>query len=134
MPNKDTFVAGVEQTDYVVALLSRVFLVMAIAFGTGLITCLSALPTAVGKPELVDLYSMISRFSLSGLIGAFLWYVPLILRIRLKPTSPWRTGMMWSLSALSVLGALTILLVLVRLVGNGSELLTAVARRFGTVG
>ncbi|MEQ8507916.1 MAG: hypothetical protein RIF37_03160 [Rhodospirillaceae bacterium] len=122
------------QTDHVVALVSRIFLVMAIAFGTGLVTCLSALPVAVGKPELIDLYIMISRFALSGLIGAFLWYVPLVLRLRLKPTSPWRKGITWVLSSLSVLGALTVLLVLVRLVGNGSELLSAVALRFGTTG
>lgn len=57
--NKDNLGAGIEQIDYVVALLARVFLVMVIAFGTGLITCLSALPTAVGKPELIDLYIMI---------------------------------------------------------------------------
>jgi len=107
---------------------------MAIAFGTTLITCLSVLPTASSKPELVDLYIMISRFSLSGLIGAFLWYVPLIFRVRLSPSSLWRKTIIWSLSAISIFGAATIVLVLVRVVANGNVLLAVIARRFGTEG
>lgn len=115
-------------------MLSRVFLAMAIAFGTVLVTCLSVLPAASNKPELVDLFVMISRFSLSGLIGAFLWYVPLIFRVRLLDKPDWRTTVKWSLSAVSVFGAATILTVLVRIVANGSGLLTTVAQRFGTDG
>lgn len=107
---------------------------MAIAFGTGLITCLSALPNAAGKPEMVDLYILISRFSLSGLIGAFIWYVPLVFRVRLSPSSGWRRTTMWCLSAVSVFGALTVVMVLIRVVTNGNVLLTVVARRFGTEG
>jgi hypothetical protein len=51
---------AVEQT---IALLSRVFLIIAIAFGTALITCFSVLPNAARKPEMVDLYVMMSRFA-----------------------------------------------------------------------
>ncbi|MBT4741385.1 MAG: hypothetical protein HN793_05285 [Rhodospirillaceae bacterium] len=123
---------GAVPAEQVVGLLSRVFLVMAIAFGTALITCLSALPNASSKPELVDLYVLISRFSLSGLIGAFLWYVPLVFRVRLEPTSGWRNALRWGLSAVSIIGAGTIMLVLVRIVGDGNALLSAIARRFGT--
>jgi len=121
-------------TEQAIAMLSRVFLAMAIAFGTALVTCLSVLPTASNKPELVDLYVMISRFSLSGLIGAFLWYVPLIFRVRLLDKPGWRTSVKWSLSVISIFGAATILTVLVRIVANGSGLLTIVAQRFGTEG
>ncbi len=117
-----------------VAQLSRVLLVMAVAFGTALITCLSALPNAASKPELVDLYVLISRFALSGLIGAFLWYVPLVFLVRLTATAGWHRPVRWGLSAVSILGVGTIVLVLVRIVGSGNALLSVIAQRFGTTG
>lgn len=116
-----------------IALLSRVFIVMAIAFGTALITCLSALPVASSTPALVDLYVMIARFSLSGLIGAFLWYIPLVWHVRLASTPGWRKALRWALSAISITGALTIVVVLVRILINGAELLGVIAARFGTM-
>lgn len=116
-----------------IALLSRVFIVIAIAFGTALITCLSALPVASSTPALVDLYVMIARFSLSGLIGAFVWYVPLVWHVRLSPTPGWRTALRWALSAISVVGALTLVVVLLRILFNGAELLGVIAERFGTM-
>lgn len=130
MPSENTDLPA----EQAVAMLSRVFIAMAIAFGTTLVTCLSVLPAASDKPELVDLYVMISRFSLSGLIGAFFWYVPLVFRVRLLERPGWRTVVKWSLSALSIVGAATIVIVLVRIVANGSDLLTMVARQFGTEG
>ena len=117
-----------------IALLSRVFLIMAIAFGTALITCLSALPNASGAPELVDLYIMILRFSLSGLIGAFLWYVPLVVRLRIRTDGRLGSVMRWSLSAVSVVGAVTLVFVLVRIVTNGINLVGPIAARYGTGG
>lgn len=117
----------------IVSLFSRVFLVMAIAFGTALVTCLSVLPYASTTPELVDLYVMIARFSLSGLIGAFIWYIPLIGRVRIAPGGGWRNAARAVLAALSVLGALTIITVLLRIVSNGAELLSVIAARFGTM-
>lgn len=119
--------------DQTIALLSRVFLVITIAFGTALVTCLSVLPYASDTPELVDLYILVARFSLSGLIGAFIWYVPLVWRIRLAPTPGWRKALRTALSALSVLGSLTIVLVLMRIVGRGNELLAVIAERYGTL-
>jgi len=116
-----------------IALLSRVFIVMAIAFGTALITCLSALPVASSTPALVDLYVMIARFSLSGLIGAFLWYVPLVWHVRLGSGPGWRKAVRWGLSAVSVFGALTLVVVLLRIVTNGAALLGVIAERFGTM-
>lgn len=117
----------------VVSLFSRVFLVIAIAFGTALVTCLSVLPYASTMPELVDLYIMIARFSLSGLIGAFVWYIPLIGRVRIAPGGGWRSAVRAILTALSVIGAATIVTVLLRIVINGAELLSVIAARFGTM-
>lgn len=119
--------------EQIVSLFSRVFLVMAIAFGTALVTCLSVLPYASTTPELVDLYIMIARFSLSGLIGAFMWYVPLIGRVRIAPGGALRNAARVVLAALSITGALTIVIVLARIVTNGAELLGVIAARFGTM-
>jgi hypothetical protein len=120
--------------EQVIALLSRVFIVMAIAFGTALITCLSVLPTATNKPELVDLYVMISRYALSGLLGAFLWYVPLVIRVRFQPVAGWQAALRWVLSALSLIGVGTLLLVFFQIVAKGNAFLGVIATRFGTTG
>ncbi len=116
------------------ALLSRVFLIVAIAFGTALITCLSALPNASDKPELIDLYIMVIRFSLSGLIGAFLWYVPMVARLRIQAGTVLTKSVRWTLSGISTVGAFKLLLVFVRIVTNGIELIGPIAARYGSMG
>lgn len=128
----DEAVRGVP-AEQAVAMLSKVFIAMAIAFGTALITCLSVLPVASTTPVLVDLYVMVARFSLSGLIGAFLWYLPLVWHVRLAPQPGWRKVLRWTLSAISVTGAATIVIVLVRILINGAKLLGVIADRLGTL-
>lgn len=128
----DKTVRGVP-AEQAVALLSKVFIAIAIAFGTALITCLSVLPVASTTPVLVDLYVMVARFSLSGLIGAFLWYLPLVWHVRLEPKPGWRKALRGVLSAVSVTGAVTIVIVLVRILTNGAKLLSVIADRLGTL-
>lgn len=123
---------GAVTSSEAIALLSRVFLIIAIAFGTALVTCLSALPNSVGKPELIDLYVMVLRFSLSGLIGAFLWYVPLVIRLRIEGRTPWRRALRWGLSGVSIVGVFVLVTVFVRIVTNGIELIGPIATRYGT--
>ena len=58
--------------------------------------------------------------------------MPLILRVRLRSASVFYVGLKWALSAVSVLGVVLIVVVFVRIIGEGNVLLSIIAQRFGT--